>query len=418
MSAIDQQITETVTEPLINESEPQKTFFREIFYNYANFGVISKSVSVTTGGMGFGSEKEFRIPSGGDLITKMYLRVTLPAVHNNIVTGSSYANWVNNVGHALISRVELHISNNVIDRHSNVYLDVWNELTDRDKNEYKSIGKYDNILQLKKLQTNSTEYQIPLKFFFNRNNGAALPLFILGEDTVKIRLNVNSLANLVLFDGSGSISSVNMSSLQLGYDTISLSNTEKEAIRRNIPTELLIETVQSFENLSNFGNITIENPVKELIFVFRKTARTSSTNPHITLNKGTTKGNDIFNYSGTTTNNSEDYDVFNTAYIQWGNYDITEGAEPNTHFKEEQVQKYHSRKPNKNIYVYSFDIEPESYKPSGYINFSRDTSKSLSFSFTGVESGVTLNVYARTYEYLYIQNERGDLRDIPIEGAY
>ena len=149
-----------------------------------------------------------------------------------------------------------------------------------------------------------------------------------------------------------------------------------------------------------------------------KNDRKTSTNPRISLNKSVTRGNDIFNYNGTTKTNSENYDIFNTAHIKWGNYDITDGNESAIFFREEQVQKYHSRNPNKNIYVYSFDIEPENYKPAGYINFSRDTSKALSFSFTGVESGVTLNVYARTYEYLYIQNDRGDLRDIPIEGSY
>ena len=52
------------------------------------FGTISKSLSITIGDLSFGSTKEFRIPSGGDLLTKMYLNVTLPAVHTN-------SNWVN-----------------------------------------------------------------------------------------------------------------------------------------------------------------------------------------------------------------------------------------------------------------------------------------------------------------------------------
>jgi hypothetical protein len=88
------------------------------------------------------------------------------------------------------------------------------------------------------------------------------------------------------------------------------------------------------------------------------------------------------------------------------------------YYREEQTQKYHSRNPDKNIYVYSFDIEPETFQPSGYVNFSRDTSKSLNFIFTGLESGVKLHLFARSYEFLYIQQDRGDLRDIPIEGSY
>lgn len=417
MSAIDQQVLEPIFEPLIELNNPEKTFFKEIFYNYANFGTVSKSLSVTLGDLSFGSVKEFRIPSGGDLLTKMYLNVTLPAVHTNIVTGSTYANWVNNVGHALISNLELCVSNTKVDSHSGVFLDIWNELTDENKKEWRSIGKFEDILELKTFQTNQTTYRIPLKFFFNRNNGVALPLFVLGEDTVKIKVAVNSLANLLKFDGGGAITDINIVSFELGYDVVILSNTEKEAIRRNIPSEMLIETVQSFENLTSFNNLSLENPVKELMFVFQKNARKASANPQITLNKSTAKGNDIFNYSGTSTANSQDYDAINTAYIKWGVNDITEGAEPAKFFREEQVQKYHSRNSDKNIYVYSFDIKPEDYKPSGYFNFSRDISKYLSFTFDGLEADTTLNVYALTYEYLFIQDGRGDKRDVPIEGA-
>ena len=442
-NAVQQQTTENAIEAgLIDLSNPDKTFFKEVLSKYANFGIVSKNVGISSGNLSFGTRKEFRIPSGGDLLTKMYLNVTLPAVHNNVVTGSTYANWVNNIGHALINTVELQISNNVIDSHSGLYLDLWNELTDVDnkefvlvnkhndkvsyleeasdenKKEWKGLGKYESNQNLKYLQTSETKYKIPLKFFFNRNYGSALPLFILGEDTVRIVVNTKSLSSLVLFDGTNSVStSVNITSMELGYDTIELSSTEREAITRNVPSELLIETVQRFGSLTNFSNITIEHPVKELIFVLQKDGRTSSTNPHITLNN-TVKGNDHFNYNGTVNTNSSNFDIFNTLKITWGSSDITERAHSHLYYREEQTQKYHSRNPDKNIYIYSFDIDPETNQPSGYINFSRDTSKSLNFTFTGLESGVKLHLFARSYEFLYIQQDRGDLRDIPIEGSY
>ena len=369
-NAVQQQTTENAFEAgLIDLSNPDKTFFREVLSKYANFGIVSKTLGISSGNLSFGTRKEFRIPSGGDLLTKMYLNVTLPAVHNNVVTGATYANWVNNIGHALINTVELQISNNVIDSHSGLYLDLWNELTDENKKEWKGLGKYESNQSLKYLQTSETSYKIPLKFFFNRNYGAALPLFVLGEDTVRIVVNTKSLASLVLFDGTNSVStSVNITSMELGYDTIELSSTEREAVTRNVPSELLIETVQRFDSLTNFSNINIEHPVKELIFVLQKDGRTSSTNPHITLNN-TVKGNDHFNYSGTSDSNSSNYDIFNTLQIRWGSSDITERTYSHLFFREEQPQKYHSRNPEKNIYVYSFDIEPESFQQSCYINF-------------------------------------------------
>jgi hypothetical protein len=417
-NVVQQQTTEnTIEVGLISITNPEKTFFREVISKYANFGIVSKTISITSGNLSFGTRKEFRIPSGGDLLTKMYLNVTLPAVHNNVVTGATYANWVNNIGHALINTVELHINNNVIDSHSGLYLDLWNELTDENKKEWKGLGKYESNQNLKYLQTSETKYKIPLKFFFNKDYGSAIPLFVLGEENVRIIVNTKSLSSLVLFDGTNSVSSsVNITSMELGYDTIELSGTERDAINRNIPFELLIETVQRFGSLTNFSNITIEHPVKELIFVLQKDGRTSSTNPHITLNN-TVKGNDHFNYNGTVDTNSSNFDMFNTLQITWGSSDITERAHSHLYYREEQTQKYHSRNPDKNIYVYSFDIEPETYQPSGYVNFSRDTSKSLNFNFTGLESGVKLHLFARSYEYLYIQQERANLRNISTEAS-
>lgn len=419
-NAVQQQTTENASESgLIEQNFPETTFFRDVPSTYANFGIVSKTTGIASGNLAFGTRKEFRIPSGGDLLTKMYLNVTLPAVHNNIVTGSTYANWVNNVGHALIDTVELHISNNVVDSHSGLYLDLWNELTDDKQKEWDTLGKYESNQSLKFLQTSSTKYIIPLKFFLNRNNGSALPHFIIGDNNIRVIVNTKSLASLVLFDGTNSVStSVNITSMELGYDTVELSSTERQAVsNEGRPTELLIETVQTFSSLTNFSNITIEHPVKEFIFVLQKDGRTSSSNPHITLNN-TVKGNDHFNYNGTSNSNSSNYDIFDTLQIKWGSSDITEQSFSHLFFREEQVQKYHSRNPKKNIYVYSFDIEPESTQPSGFINFSRDTSKSLSFNFTGLESNVKLHLFARSYEYIVIQQERADKRDIPIEGSY
>ena len=182
MSAYDEQVNDPRTEPLISHNKPEITFFRDMFKTYANFGIVNKKVSVTlpqTGALSFGNTKDFRIPSGGDLITKMYLNVTLPAVQGNVVTGSTYANWVNNVGHALITKVQLFIGQTKIDEHSGVYLDIINELTDVDKKDWKMIGKYESNIELKTFQNNPTNYIIPLKFFFNKNNGVALPLFVL-----------------------------------------------------------------------------------------------------------------------------------------------------------------------------------------------------------------------------------------------
>ena len=415
MSALDTHTSSFQKEDLI--LNPSRTFFKNVYKTFANFSVKTISVSPLTSNLSFGSSIEFRIPNNGDLITKMYLNITLPSVHNNIIVGNTYANWVNSVGFALINSVEFYVGGNLIDRHTGTFLDIWNELTDKNKTEWNMVGKFNEQSELQFLQSNSTTYQIPLKFFFNRENGMALPLFILGDENIRIKIDINSLQNLILHDTANAITDVNLDSITLHVDTVKLSSEEKQLVNDIIPKEsLIIETLQYNEDVQNSLSITLEHPVKEIIFAFRHNNRLSSNNPQITINPTQLKGNDIFNYDAISTTNSDDYDTFNTLSISVGNAGntITDQAFTFNHFKKEQKHKYHNNhSSNKNIYVYSFGLYPETISPSGYYNFSRNTSDKLQLNFTGTLANMQLSVYALSYEYLNVRLDSANKSRIP-----
>ena len=123
---------------------PEITFFRQSFKRPTNFKKETIVESNSSGSNAFGGKKTYSITQKGDLITRMSLEIELPVVHGNIVTGSTYANWVNAVGYALISSITLKIGSTEIDKHTGVYLDAWNEVSDSTKKEWPMVGKYAN----------------------------------------------------------------------------------------------------------------------------------------------------------------------------------------------------------------------------------------------------------------------------------
>ena len=109
----------------------------------------------------------------GDLVTNVYLRVTLPAA-----TGTSNWAWVHKVGHALISSVELNIGGTKIDKQYTDWFNIWTDLSNKvgqARGYNKLIGNISELTELA-LTHSETVLYVPLQFFFNRNDGLALPL--------------------------------------------------------------------------------------------------------------------------------------------------------------------------------------------------------------------------------------------------
>ena len=79
-----------------------------------------------------------------------------------------------------------------------------------------------------------------------------------------------------------------------------------------------------------------------------------------------------------------------------------------SYFKYIQPYNYHTRIPNKDIYVYSFALEPEKLNPSGTCNFSRIDSATLELDSKGNDDD-TFTLYAVNYNILRIESGMGGL---------
>lgn len=398
---------------------PQITFFKMVYKRHTNFSIETVE-QVADGTVNFGKKVTFLIGRHGDLIHKMFFklkillasRVMLQNIDNN-----TYANCINNIGHALIEKVVLKIGGTEIDTHYSEWFDIWNELTDYKMEEYDLIGKKVDPRELEFIETNVNEYYIPLKFWFNRNPGLALPLIALQYHEVKLEVDLRNLDSVVTSNKtvSSTINTIDdFNNLKLFVDYIYLDEDERQKFAQNKHT-YLIEQVQqeNHNNLSTNSNIKLRfnHPVKELIWALRhKDRATKSSTPALNFKASSTNGNDWFNYSGTSVNTNlglNTYDPFSRANIELNGQDRFELKDA-LYFRRYQPYVYHSRIPQKHIYCYSFALDPEKSQPTGTCNFSRLDSKKLILKNI-VSTDFELLVYAVNYNILNIQSGEANL---------
>lgn len=177
--------------------EPQITFFKMSYKRHTNFSteIIPQPFDSEPD---FGKNVSLTIGKNGDLIRNITLVFELPKIpkfKNNDNTDNEITKfaWVEKIGYAIIKKIEIEIGGEIIDRHFNHWLNIWNELTKKEeKNTDRMIG---NIPKLKEFTNGKQSYKlyVPLQFWFNRVTGLALPIISLEYNEVRLNLELNDL---------------------------------------------------------------------------------------------------------------------------------------------------------------------------------------------------------------------------------
>jgi hypothetical protein len=251
---------------------PQITFFKVVYRRHTNFSV--EPVQQTwNGAADFGRTVTCNINRNGDLITNMYVVVKLP--NRPASTGVEWG-YVNRLGHALISNVKIEIGGSKIDEHYGDWLNIWYELTHKVGQEHgyaKMIGDVPELTTLTNKAVEQYQLYIPLQFWFNRNNGLALPLIALQYHDVRITLvfrDFNDCINYVGTTAPASSQKVSMSDSYLLIDYVYLDSEERKRFAQ-ASHEYLIEQVQftgseTFVNSNNKLRLNFNHPSKYLIW--------------------------------------------------------------------------------------------------------------------------------------------------------
>lgn len=181
---------------------PQITFFKLVYRRHTNFS-NEPIPHFFTDKPEFGKKVTCVISKQADLIRNMHLVAVLPRIpkfkdENNCDDPIKKFAWVRKIGYALIKEIEIEIGGEVIDRQFGDWLNIWNELTQPDRKDIsKMLG---DVKELVEFTNGKKMYKlfIPLKFWFNRYAGLALPTVCLEQNHIKIHLEINNFNNLYL----------------------------------------------------------------------------------------------------------------------------------------------------------------------------------------------------------------------------
>jgi len=349
---------------------PQITFFKIVYRRHTNFSkeCIEQTFSGT---VGLSKKVVCTISRNGDLVQEMYLRFKAAAITSPPETTQDCNNF--------ISTVELEIGGQKVDKHYAEWLDIYNDLYVTDEEH-----AYRSVLA----QGDLEEHVLPLRFWFCRNPGLALPLIALQYHEVKV--NVEFAATFGL---SGSTTTVTDASLLVNY--IYLDTDERRRFAQ-VSHEYLIEQVQHTgsealtQNSNNKIRLNYNHPVKLLAW---RIVTSTLSEAKLQLN-----GHDRFD--------TRDADYFHLVQPM-------EHGMGHSNVLAYTARTYgavarHTAANLQNTFMYSFCLRPKEHQPSGSCNFSRIDNAVLQLTEGNTAAG-TVHIFAVNYNVLRIMSGMGGL---------
>ena len=178
-------------ENLYLSGNPEITFFKIIYRRHTNFSTepIPQFFKNTPD---FNRRVTCTISKNGDLISDMYLYVTLPSIIKQ--NANLRFSWTKKIGFSLIKNIELEIGGQLIDKQYGDWLNIWDELHKKGSNNINGVNKMiGNIKELTDSSNGKNQYSIyiPLNFWFCGENGLALPVIALQYNDIKIHVEFN-----------------------------------------------------------------------------------------------------------------------------------------------------------------------------------------------------------------------------------
>ena len=258
---------------------------------------------------------------------------------------------------------------------------------------------------------------VPLRFWFCRNPGLALPLIALQYHEVNINLKLSQIYNSQVTG-----SELSISNLELWCNYIYLDTDERRRFAQ-VSHEYLIEQLQlnTFNTSGADRSVTVDlnfnHPVKELIWI-----NLESNIPWGTASKTSAESNEMGSgilgtYGTISDGDAQVYSSNTTVELKLNGHDRFEKHNID-YFTRYQPYKHHNsaggynHNNNDTIAVYSFALKPNEHQPSGTCNFSRIDNSQLIFNNLKENpsgEGKIYHLYAINYNVLRIMSGMGGL---------
>jgi hypothetical protein len=406
---------------------PQITFFKSIYRRHSNFS-MENIECLFNGKVGFGQRVVCSLPRNGDLVHKMYLKMTVSKLTQNPIAIHSYRDFL---AYRLVEYVSVEIGGQEIDKQYREWMFIWNELTTpsgQKEGLYQMIlaggHQYQSFPPVRG-NTNDETLYLPLNFWFNSNPGLALPLISLQYHEVKIIVKFTENTSFIysLQNSSYNLLSPNTAFPEPSFNATLLVDyifldTEERRRFAQLSHEYLIEQVQynGYDvidtNTQKSYNIPLRfnHPVKELIWLV-----TSDNDDWINISED----NDYESFL-----DEDNVHVLKKVKLSLNGHDRFAERDAK-YFESVQSYQHHTNSPfftrvkptylnqlyiRYNYGCYSFALQPEEHQPSGTLNFSRIDSAILNVVSNPIQyDKYKLHIFGRSYNVLRITAGMGGL---------
>lgn len=374
---------------------PQMTWFKMVYRRYTNFAIESQPMYFD-GTADFGKRITCLVPRRGDLLSQVILEVTLPAL--KLSSTGENVSYVNSIGHALIQEISIEVGEQEIDRQNGEWMEIWSNYTttsDKQTGFYNMIGKVDGYSPPELY--GPLKLYIPLRFWFCKNPGMALPLLALQYHPVRINITLRPLSQLFFSQdlttpdcASLEVNPVSITDMMLWGDYIYLDVEERRRFVSNTH-EYLIEQTQYTSQIpiapgASSGSLRLEfnHPIKELYWYIQR--------------DDMTRYHEYFNYSSLGIyENGTRTDMMLNAVLQLDGFDRFQVRDAG-YFRLVQPWQYHTVIPEEYfVYSYSFALRPEDIQPTGSMNASRMDSIILQVAINPTLVSAVGTLHSRIY---------------------
>lgn len=418
---------------MLLNGNPSVSYFKKVYKTHTNFAMESMRVPFNKNEMRFNDASKLiaKIGRNSDLIQDIYFSFELPVIRKRIVRDTSNRivgddfRYIKNIGEAIIDNYYIYIGGTIVDKQYGEWLHIWNELSLKSSKRYgydKLIGNVPelytpdpfNRLNNNAIQVDKQRIYVPLKFWFNKNPGLALPLIALQYHEVEIHIELRPYKEIFTVNQKrpsmwsdyfqGEVLNITPY-LEVNY--IFLDSYERNYFAINAQDYLIEQVVRiPVYDVKQFEmtELTLQNPVKEIIWVLKRNDAESN--------------NMFFEYYDYDYEESMEYmegdtcicehirtnkEIMKNAKLVLNGLDRFDEKEA-SYFNLIQPYQHHTVIPKMGIYVYSFSLFPEQFQPSGSCNMSRINKIQLKTEtiLTPSDYKYDMYVYVTNYNFLRI----------------
>ena len=389
-----------------------KSFFKEKNIRHTNFSTTYKPHYIYkdpgNATWPFGLEVKFKINPkiSGDVLSNAFLKCNLPALQPDEA-------YCQQAGNAIIKEIKFIVDGAVFDIRTHDWITIQKELF-FNESEKRCLDTLIGDDLNSRTSTRPIPLYIPLNLFFCRSrmkiyddsyvisDNFFKPYYLLCasyNNDIEISITFHEQA----FFSNASATTISMDSLNLVTVEHNLTDKERLFYRvnkqiqviNNVTLQSVLDIEKDQQNFKNF--LTPTTPVKSFHWFLRNKDFEDEKNSENFLKR--------YNFSSdyiTSNVMNEDSNVImadakiylngdNQIGFQ-GNFNTSERVVGNSYYKYLQNYDHYLNTPNRNIYTYSFSIDPSNPSPTGAINFSMLKSSKTTLEGT-IYNGASSNAY-------------------------